>query len=207
MTHELKKRLDALRAVAPRLNAATDDANRIVAMVEKVLVDELNLGVPAEATFAHYPDGRDDDGVEVERLETLAFKRVNGRYRIVVETLIREAMGHQDVHSLEDTPWPSCTREQKLNALPKLPLLLDRILSQSQKLAEAAEEAAESIKAMLAEDDAPPVKSPGGRLREAKAQADQEVKRLVVESYSRAEETARPHQGLPYTKPERPRGS
>ncbi len=47
MTDELKKRMARLRELAPRLNAATDQASRVVAMVEKFLggrAPHWNLG-------------------------------------------------------------------------------------------------------------------------------------------------------------------
>ena len=45
MTDELKERMARLREIAPRLNSATDQTSKLVAMVEKLLVKELHIGI------------------------------------------------------------------------------------------------------------------------------------------------------------------
>jgi hypothetical protein len=45
MTDELMERMARLREIAPRLNSATDQASKLVAMVEKLLVEELHIGI------------------------------------------------------------------------------------------------------------------------------------------------------------------
>ena len=65
MTDELKKRMARLRELAPRLNSATDQASRLVAMVEKFLVEELHIGISAESTeFNSWSTGKDEDDNE-----------------------------------------------------------------------------------------------------------------------------------------------
>ena len=61
MTDELKRRMARLREIAPRLNVATDQASKLVAMVEKFLVDELHIGVSAEVSYEELPAGADVD--------------------------------------------------------------------------------------------------------------------------------------------------
>jgi hypothetical protein len=45
MTDELKERIARLREIAFRLNSATDQTSKLVAMVEKLLVEELHIGI------------------------------------------------------------------------------------------------------------------------------------------------------------------
>ena len=61
MTDELKRRMAKLREIAPRLNAATDQASKLVAQVEKFLVEELHIGVSAEVCYEELPAGTDDN--------------------------------------------------------------------------------------------------------------------------------------------------
>src|SRR5271165_1685892 len=81
MTDQLKKRLDTLRALAPRLNAVTDETSKIVSAVEKTLVEEIRLGVSAlSSSFSEKPG--EEPGTTV--FNYLAFRRVSGTYRIHV---------------------------------------------------------------------------------------------------------------------------
>src|SRR4051794_35622821 len=88
MTRELRDRVAALRAIAPELNAATDEVNAVVEAVERLLCDELKIGVSAEVRFAHEDlDVDDEDGVEWPRYKRsyLAFGRLHGSYQIHVQ--------------------------------------------------------------------------------------------------------------------------
>jgi hypothetical protein len=143
MTDELKERMARLREIAPRLNSATDQASRLVAMVEKFLVDELHIGVSTETSpFAFAPAGQDERGNTRVASQRLAFGRVGGAYRIHVidEVGIRdEEQASQGSISRQETAWPSCGRETKLKAFEKLPELLDNIIKESERLAETAD--------------------------------------------------------------------
>jgi hypothetical protein len=153
MTDELKKRIAKLREITPRLNSATDQASRLVAMVEKVLVEELHVGIAAESTAFHsWSAGRDEDGSVSTVCQALAFGRVGGAFRIhvVEETSIVDDDGSARVLvSRQETPWPSCGRETKLRAFEKLPELLDNIIKDSERLAETAAETASTIREVI----------------------------------------------------------
>jgi len=153
MTDELKKRMARLREIAPRLNSATDQASRLVAMVEKTLVDELHIGISAESSeFNSWPAGKDEDGNSRMVYQTLAFGRVGTAYRIhiVDEMGIVDDEGcWQGSVSRQETPWPSCGRETKLRAVEKLPELLDKIINESERMAETADETTSRIGEMI----------------------------------------------------------
>ena len=166
MTDELKKRMARLRELAPRLNSATDQASRLVRMVEIFLVEELHIGISAESgAFNSWSPGTDENGRTRMIRQTLAFGRVGTAYRIhVVDELIvadDEAGRHHSV-SKQVTPWPSCGRETKLRAVEKLPELLDRIIQETDRLAETAGETAAKIEAMIGDPEVPAALPAGG---------------------------------------------
>jgi hypothetical protein len=153
MTDELKRRMSRLRELAPRLNSATDQASKLVAMVEKFLVEELHIGISAETTgFNSWNASKDDDGNARMVYQTLAFGRVGAGYRIhVVDemTIVDDGGRRQELVSQQATPWPSCGRETKMRAIEKLPELLDKIIEETERLAETAGETASRIGAMI----------------------------------------------------------
>ncbi len=153
MTDELKKRMARLRELAPRLNNATDQASRLVAMVDKFLVEELHIGISAESTeFNSWSTGKDEDDNERVIRQTLAFGRVGAGYRIhvVEETVIVDKEGRgQELIGKQATAWPSCGRETKMRAIEKLPELLDKIIQETERLAETAGDTASKIGAMI----------------------------------------------------------
>jgi hypothetical protein len=159
MKDELKKRMARLRELAPRLNSATDQASRLVAMVEKFLVEELHIGISAEsAEFNTWSAGNDDVGNARMVSQTLAFGRIGSSYRIHVldEMGIADADGNwQGLVSRQATPWPSCGRETKLRAVEMLPDLLDKIIQETERLAETAGETASKIGAMIGDPQIP----------------------------------------------------
>ena len=164
MTDELKRRMARLREIAPRLNAATDQASRLVALVEKFLVEELHIGVSAQVGYEELPAGTDDDNQALRIRHSLAFGRVGGSFRIHV---VRETFEVDDGASARTTLgqermlWPSCTRETKLRAFEKLPELLDKIIEEAERLARTSEATRVKVDAMIGEEE--PVEEVQGR--------------------------------------------
>jgi hypothetical protein len=160
MTDELKKRMARLRELAPRLNSATDQASRLVRMVEIFLVEELHIGISAESSaFNSWSPGTDENGRARMIRQTLAFGRVGAAYRIhVVDELIiaDDENGRHHSVSKQVTPWPSCGRETKLRAVEMLPELLDRIIQETDRLAETAGKTASKIENMIGDPEVPP---------------------------------------------------
>jgi hypothetical protein len=151
MTDQMKQRLDALRAVTPRLNATTDEVSNIVKSVETILTDELGIGL--SAMTSHFAERPGEDDVTV--FEYLAYGRVNGSFRIhVVLSSERRndegsgIYGTWEVVATERVLWPSCSREQKLRAFTQLPELLEKLAASAEELAAAAAETAAAVKAM-----------------------------------------------------------
>jgi hypothetical protein len=171
MTHELLKRLAALRGINPRLNSVTDQVTEIVRSVEKALVEDLKIGIDASEWFLSEPAGE----TGVTREQYLAFSRVGSAgYRINVTILtVRhspkddgEPAGATRTLNEERILWASCNRELKLKACEKLPKLLDNIIKSAEGLLKTAEETATTIKEMLG--DSQPVAQPKEREEPAK---------------------------------------
>ena len=55
----------------------------------------------------------------------------------------------QELIGKQATPWPSCGRETKMRAIEKLPELLDKIIQETERLAETAGDTASKIGAMI----------------------------------------------------------
>ena len=149
MTDELKQRVARLRAIAPRLNIATDQASRLVASVERLLVDELHIGLTARCNFNQQDNGIDDKGNRIRVMRDLAFGRLGGSFRIhvLVEsgTLDADGLWSQTTDKTL-VAWPSCDRETKLRAFEKLPTLLDHIINEAERLTQLADDTAAKIR-------------------------------------------------------------
>jgi hypothetical protein len=156
MSDELKRRMARLREIAPRLNAATDQASRLVAQVEKFLVEELHVGVSAEVCYEEVPAGTDEDDQVLRLRQSLAFGRSGGSFRIHV---VKETVALDDESSVPTTLsqerilWPSCSRETKLKAFEKLPELLDTITEEAERLAETSETTGATVRDMIGEEE------------------------------------------------------
>jgi hypothetical protein len=167
MTDELKKRMGRLRAIAPRLNSATDQASKLVAMVEKFLVSELHIGIPASVAFDCCDEGEGDEGETLQAVRCLAFGRVGGVFRVHVaikHNVILDDEAETSITTGTDSVlWPSCDRETKLKAFEKLPELLDTITSEAERLAQTAEATRVKVQEMIGEEE--PVEEVRGRAR------------------------------------------
>src|SRR5262245_51046116 len=119
MTDELRRRMARLREIAPRLNVATDQASKLVAMVENFLADELHIGVSAEVSYEELPAGTDVEERPLRTRNSLAFGRSGASFRIHVvrETVaVDDGASAQTILAQERILWPSCPRETKLKA-------------------------------------------------------------------------------------------
>jgi hypothetical protein len=158
MAKSLRTHLDALRALAPELNAAIDDANALVKAVDAIL-GELNLGVSAQTDPFDTVTSVDEDDIETCEEWCLAYGRVGGGpYRIHILAVRSERVpdGYApdgfawQEGGREPFEWSTCPREQRLRAIGLLPDLLGRIARESRALIEkttaATTNAAELLK-------------------------------------------------------------
>ncbi len=172
MTHELLKRISALRGINPRLNSVTDQATEIVRSIEKTLVEELKIGIDATEWFLT------ESGAEpgVTRQHYLAFNRVGSTgYRINVSIVTNRGTPQEigdsaTTKKLEEERilWPSCSRELKLKAFEKLPDLLDKIIKSAEGLLQSADDTVSRINEMFGGSEPLSMAQPedsGGRSR------------------------------------------
>src|SRR5262249_19858872 len=155
MVDELKKRLSALRTVAPQLNAIADEVNRIVKEVDEELRD-MGIGIAAqsgcftsERSIRHDEDT--DTDIEEETVQVLAFRRVWGAYQIHVLELVYHRDPYcnnlfREVVNSTPMPWDSCDRETRLKAFERLPDLLDNIADKAKKAVKAGNETVPKIR-------------------------------------------------------------
>lgn len=159
MTDELKASVARLRALAPKLNKVTDEANETVKTVEAFLVNECSLGLPAYV---------EEEGHRTRSPSySLGFDRIEGKFRILVRTTqwtnlddepVSEAA--EDAEAVEDTyePWSDVPRAVKLRTLPILPELLKTLALQAQDAIDTAAKTTTTIKEMMAAIGATPRK-------------------------------------------------
>jgi hypothetical protein len=162
MTEELRAQMEALRAIAPRLNGATNQAAAAIKAADDFLA-ELSLGVPAVSGPYEERSAVDPDDASTGKdmvFSYLAYGRlgVTGRYGIHVvrrtERPVVDSWGNIESWETigEDAqPWSTCPRDEKLKAFAKLPNLLGNIADAAKVLTEKAEETSALVGAMFGE--------------------------------------------------------
>jgi hypothetical protein len=160
MVSKLNKSLNALRAIAPAINEAADEANRVVKEVEHTLVRELGIGVSAtsEVTREWRRRDVDDDGeaTDEEVREYLGFGRVMGSYCIHVVESVYHKDGNgwfNDEVDMTETAWSICDRETRLRTFEGLPSLLENLAEAAKKVAESGKSTATKIRELMADDN------------------------------------------------------
>lgn len=157
MAKSIRTHLDALRALAPELNTAIDDANALVKAADATL-GEMNLGVSARTDPFETKAWEDEDDVEHSEDWCLAYGRVaGGSYRIhlLAVTSKAEPDGYAPEGFVwrevgcEPCEWSTCPREQRLRAIGLLPDLLEKIAKNSRALIEKTAAATASAADML----------------------------------------------------------
>lgn len=142
MAGTLRPRLDQLQELSKELNAATDDAGRIVQGVETYLSDVLHLGVSGSVLL----DVEEDEDGNYRKEKWLVYSRFGPKYRIFV-TETQEAQG---MSGPEDSKlWANCSRDVKHLALSKIPALLDKLIESLKLTLEQVKANSEVIQALL----------------------------------------------------------
>ena len=163
MTSELKKRLESVRVIGSRLDDITAKATKTVHDVEKVLVEEMNIRVPAQTRWYGEDRSRrrdprnEDDFIEEEVSECLAYGRANGEYCVHVKTGVfgkdDEGYFNRELGS-EKTPWLKCDRETRLRTFAWFPELLEAVITEAQRMAEIAELTNAKVEEFIGEQEA-----------------------------------------------------
>jgi len=132
MSTSLKAQLAELTELAPSVHATTDRVNSLVAQMEKVLVEDMAIGLAAE---------------------TRAFEeKILASKARVTEHLCLGSIGNQEqIHVIERTwtkdgglvaeeriPWSSCERGTRLKAIAVLPDLVANLVADAKELMQEA---------------------------------------------------------------------
>jgi hypothetical protein len=144
MTDELRQQVARLRDLSPRLNRVTDEAAKIVQLVESLLNDECKIGMTAKVTLPYLPP---TDPEEVEVQTRLVYGRLDGKYKLYVAVVHVHPEGEEDVVS--ETAWPSCTRDLKLWSFQYIPELLAQITERVDRAIQQTEGASKTISKLL----------------------------------------------------------
>lgn len=164
MTNHLHDELRALRTLMPALNSATDQATQDVLAVQRLLTDELKVGIAATQLFeetletAHTGLGADARFDPIRCCRLLAYDRLQGTYQIHVlerhENVAIDEHGAPVYGKLYTeeirTHWPSCGREVKLRAYQALPALLRQITKKARQLTVSATEISQYVRGAIA---------------------------------------------------------
>jgi hypothetical protein len=141
MAESLRSQIARLRELAPRLNDVTDKANRLVQIVEKLLGEELSLGVSGSAVISdHAQDGN-------RQTVRLLYSRYDGKFRLHIHdyTLLDDGQEFET-----NTVWSSAARDVKLAAFQKIPDLLADITQKVEQAIEQTEGAGRTIQDLIA---------------------------------------------------------
>ena len=158
MTEKLNTSIRDLRKLAPKLNQATDKATAAVDRVEKFLNEELSIGLPVKVFVRYEVIEPLDDGRAQRKNIYLSYDRVDGKFRIAIETRL-ETQDNVGVAVVDDDSsehcesihaWVSCPRAVKLAAFERLPGLLSKLTDRAQEATEQTDATAKTVSEILA---------------------------------------------------------
>jgi hypothetical protein len=142
---DLKNELARLRALTPKLNAATDRATKVVLAVERFLYDECEFGLVASIRVI---EGRDEDE-SIESGQVLEYGRWDGRFKLLVYDF--EAPCNGPTFYGEKTPWINAPRNKKLATVYAIPSLLREVGRVVEKAIREADSDTSTIEHFLAD--------------------------------------------------------
>jgi hypothetical protein len=135
---DLSTSIDKLRKSASRLNRITDQASETVKEVEAFLNKECSAGVQAFVKIKEIGEEEDSAAYWLE------YRRVGQKYRIAVTKTYPMGPPDEDVK-----PWSDCARDVKLEAITKLPDLIQEIAKKLDEQIVAAEAGVNAAVAVL----------------------------------------------------------
>jgi hypothetical protein len=172
MTTELRKKMAALRAMGPSINAAADEANAAVAKVEELLGTigiSARVGPYDEEYTAKAGEDEDEDAAAPCVCSYLAFGRHAGtrlapfRVHVVQETEAPdEESPFTDATKITDVrkiPWGELSREERLKAVTRLPELIDVIADRARQQVDKARESTAAVRELVEDLEAESINS------------------------------------------------
>jgi hypothetical protein len=153
MAQDLIDGVDSLSAVVPQLNAAMAEATAVVLAVDRFLAEELAVGPWVASRPFDTQRALGDDGRELLVTSHLACGRVAGKYRLhVLNATLDRAEGKDQFTQIvgeERTPWPSCSREVRLQSFAMLPELLVMLAGKISEITTQTTRTIETVREVL----------------------------------------------------------
>ncbi len=153
MAQDLTDDLESLAEILPQLNHAVTEATAVVHAVDQFLVEELAVGPWVASRPFDTQRAIGDDGRELLVTSHLACGRVAGKYRLHVlnATLDRSEVKDQftQIVGEERTPWPSCSREVRLQSFSMLPEVLGQLASKIAEITTQTTRTADTVREVL----------------------------------------------------------
>ena len=161
MTNELRQAIEQITEAAPRLNRATEEAARLVKMVDDFLAEQA-VGLPVQVLVEPGRVAKIDEDELADRKELpyraewlyLSYKRCSdGKFHIAVERELC-ASRHPDINeeltaattvSNDVVLWSSASRSDKLKTFARLPALVAEIARQLTDAVDGTTEATKAI--------------------------------------------------------------
>lgn len=146
MTEELRATIKRIRELSPKLNASTDEANRVIRQVESFLNEECSVGIRASACYRS--ESISEGGTEHT---SLTYDRLDGKFRLLVrveheiDAATRGGWADTICKLIRETAWTQCPRYEKLESFNALPDLLKEIGDLAAKAVEQTTKSAEAV--------------------------------------------------------------
>lgn len=137
MTEPLRDQIAHLRVLSPQLNDVTDQASKLVQRVERLLVDELSIGIACSAPVL----SEQNDAIGLTKHVTLDFDRFEGKFRLFVKTKTLVDGSLDESWKL----WGELPRDMKLLSFQRIPELLADLAAKVQKAIRETEGASRTI--------------------------------------------------------------
>ncbi len=150
MTDDLKSAVKKLKSLSPQLNKATDEANRIIAEVEKFLNEECSIGIPAQVAIDW-----EQPSPKKTTYKNLAYARIDGKFRLCIQWVSVTEFTTQnnlvdEARKVEaETPLASCPRGERLAAFAELPNLLVAIAEAAESSIASATNSSKTVTEIL----------------------------------------------------------
>jgi hypothetical protein len=127
---KLQANLQELTSTADALNDLSDRLTKQVAEIEAA-VNKLNLGITANVEVESWAD---EKGLQWETWRLAYGKNGGGRWGFFVQHL-SGTRNFPEADSLEQSAFHDLSRDRRLRAVEKIPLLLEALVARSKKVA------------------------------------------------------------------------
>jgi len=138
---KIQTHFQALSAVAPTLNVASNELTQAVSVLDEAL-KKLNIGLVAWVPFRLRED---DDSPEVFDRDQIGYAKVEGRWGIALRRIWGDAS--LDVHR-QDGPWlfNDAPRELRLLGVDRIPELIEALAKEAFNTAKRVQEKTKEVR-------------------------------------------------------------